>query len=477
MANLAKQPDTPSASPTSDEQGAQQAAGVDLAFEQALKSVDIGSGRFWVAYSGGLDSTVLLHLAARHRDRGWYGPLSAIHVNHNIDPEAADWATHCQQQAAQWQIPITCRVLGSGELEGGNLEQRARSARYRLISQVLSRGDLLATAHHRRDQAETLLLQLFRGGGVRGTAAMGRLSRRLGLSLIRPLLDVDPGALAAYARVHQLTWIEDPSNQQSVHDRNYLRLEIMPRLRQRWPGIDQVLARTARLHSQTSELVEELAALDWQTAMDTADPTSPQSGLGCQALADLSTARRSNLLRYWLTQQGYPLPSDRQLQALQQSLVFSRPDRSPVFSWGATEVYRHRGALFVRPLIKQNTESAVRSWSLNRRLQFETLGYELSASLATEGLRMRGSVEQPYSVGFRRGGETMRLRGHRRSLKKLLQEWRVPAVERPRLPLIFAEGELVAVPGHAVADSVRVHEGEGWRVQWQATARAADPVK
>jgi len=449
---------------------AEQAAVVEAAFILALKTAGLNSHHFWIAFSGGLDSTVLLHLAAGQRQQELFGQLSGIHVDHNIAADSAAWAEHCGAVAHQLQVPFTFCKVPADELAGGNLEQRAREVRYRLIAEALSADDVLLTAHHRRDQAETVLLQLFRGSGVRGTAAMGELSAQHDISLLRPLLDVDPQALRGYADHHHLQWIEDPSNQQIVHDRNYLRHQVMPQLRQRWPGVDRVLARSARLHAQSSDLIDELAAIDLSASIrHNQQAESVEMALNCESVIRLSSNRRSNLLRYWLARQGYPVPSESQLRALQQSLLFSRADRSPVFAWGSSQVYRYRGELVACSRRVSGADIAAELWCVERPLLIKQLGWQLSAQSSAAGLRMKWLPERPLTVAFRQGGETMQLRGHHHKLKKLFQEWGVPPVDRQRLPLIFADQKLLAVPGYAVADSVRVTDGApGWRLNWQA---------
>ncbi len=431
--------------------------------------------RVWVACSGGLDSTVLLHLIARQWAAGQAQQPGAIHVNHNIAGESAAWAAHCAAQAEQLQVPFTLCEVPAGELSGGNLEQRARQTRYGLIAQQLAVDDVLLTAHHRRDQAETVLLQLLRGGGVSGTAAMAEITQRHGVNLLRPLLRLDSELLADYAHQHQLQWVEDPSNQSLKHQRNYLRHKVMPLLRQNWPGVDQVLARSARNHDQSRQLNDDLAAIDLALAESTNPLQAPNpepsgmvnSRLSCEYLTELSGPRRSNLLRYWLKHQGYPGPTERQLQMLEQSTLFSRADRSPVFTWGRSQVSRYRGELTVQNLLAPDNQP-VGGWNLNTPLWFGELGWRLFAHSATTGPRMRWSPEHSLTVAFRQGGEAMQLRGHRHKLKKLFQEWAVPPVQRSRIPLVFADQQLIAVPGFAVADAVQAQDDEqGWQLHWQ----------
>lgn len=457
-----------------------RATAVETAFVAAFSSANLRRPRLWIAYSGGLDSSVLLHLAARQRQCGLIGDLYAVHVNHNMVAESAAWAEHCSVEAARLQVPFTQCQIPAGELTGGNLEQRARQSRYRLIASVMEPDDWLVTAHHRRDQAETLLLQLFRGAGVSGTAAMGAVSASQGIKLLRPLLNVDPDDLRAYARHHQLQWVEDPSNQLPAHDRNYLRHQVMPQLRQRWAGVDQVLARSARLHAQSSEMAEDLAIIDLAKVGIPARPAlsePSQRRLSVAGLLELSLARRSNLLRHWLKIYQHPVPTEAQLLALQQTLLYSRADRSPHFAWQQSEVHRYRGELFVTWQQIDGDEPGRPVWMLDEPLVFVELGRQLSAKLVVDGMRLAWPAEQPLRVLFRRGGETIQLHGHRRKLKKLFQQWGVAPSDRQRLPLVYAGDELLAVPGYAVADSVQVTgDNTGWQLYWQPLLPDSDPL-
>ena len=443
-----------------------QSVQVEAAFVAAVQSRVVQPARFVVAFSGGLDSTVLLHLAAGQRSKTLAGDLLAIHVDHNISVTSAEWASHCEQIAQQWQVPFLCCQVPPGALAGGNLEHRAREIRYRLIAEQLGDNDLLMTAHHHRDQAETLLLQLFRGAGVRGTAAMAVESAlstgpAQQIRLLRPLLALSQQALEGYARHHQLQWVEDPSNQQQVQDRNFLRNKVMPVLRERWPALDNSLARSARLQAQSSELLDELAA------QDMAKEQVSDGGLSRSRLRNLSVARRHNLLRFWLHQLRHTMPSEKQLQEMDRSVLQCRLDRLPRFTWGESVITCYQDRLKVERQQLEVTPEPMAEWLLTQTLEYPELGRQLIAVAADGGQGMRWSNQQRLEVRFRQGGETIVLNGHRRKLKKLLQQWAVPPAQRSRLPLIYGDQQLLAVPGYAIADSVRATSGEqGWYIHW-----------
>ncbi len=215
-----------------------------------------------VAYSGGMDSHVLLHSLAGLRDRLKLAPLNAIHINHGLSEQAGNWAHHCQSICEQLAIPLQIINVDAQPVSGQSPEEAAREARYSALAGALPDNSCLLTAHHRRDQAETLMLQLLRGGGVQGTAAMPPWCEFAQGILLRPLLDCSHEQLLVYAAAHQLDWVDDDSNTDTRFDRNYLRHQVMPDLRQRWPAVDAILARVARRHAETSELLNDLAATD-----------------------------------------------------------------------------------------------------------------------------------------------------------------------------------------------------------------------
>ncbi|NNG62887.1 tRNA lysidine(34) synthetase TilS, partial [Pseudomonas fragi] len=257
------------------------------------------AGAWHVALSGGLDSTVLLHVLAQLRQTRSLPPLSAIHVHHGLQAAADEWPAHCQALCNALGVPL--QVVHVHVQAGASLERAAREARYQAFVTLTRAQEVLLTGQHRDDQAETLLFRLLRGAGVSGLAAMPR-QRRLGEgNLCRPLLDVSRTDLEAYAREHSLGWIEDPSNQQTDFSRNYLRHEIFPLLTRRWPQAAASMARSAAHCAEAQGLLDDLARQDLQAA----GAVSEFDWLGLPSLelapiTCLSPARQRNALRYWL---------------------------------------------------------------------------------------------------------------------------------------------------------------------------------
>ncbi|MFQ5644828.1 MAG: tRNA lysidine(34) synthetase TilS [Thiogranum sp.] len=417
---------------------------------------------YHVAFSGGVDSHVLLHLLACQRD-ALPGTLAAVHVNHRIQQRSGDWEVHCRSVCEELDIPCHFLRVNGKARRGESPEAAARSARYRALADWLPAASVLLTAQHRDDQAETLLLQLLRGAGPRGLAAMPAVAGLGAGRLARPLLDLRRADILDYAHRHRLCWVEDPSNTDTRYDRNLLRHRIMPELQQHWPGVSRVLARAASHQADQLEIADALAAQDC-TGCDCAG-----AGLSLAGLRSLSPARQRNLIRFQVAEQGLPLPSQVVLERILEEMLASRADASPCVRWPGAEVRRFRERLFIMaPLPVQDTADCYR-WDFRAPLVLEKAGGVLSASpVAGKGIRLpTGSSD--VQVRFRQGGEVLQPagRGHHHSLKKLFQEWRVPAWERERVPLVYQGEQLVAVTGLCVCEGFQSGPDEpGLALDW-----------
>ncbi len=425
--------------------------------------------RWWLALSGGVDSVALLHLLheLRRDQPGLWPALTALHVHHGLHSAADSWSDHCRELCIQLDIGfVEERVAVTAA--GAGLEAAARSARYAVFERHLGSGELLLTAHHRDDQAETLLLRLLRGTGIRGAGAMPP-QRALGQGLLlRPLLACSRAELEAYARQQQLLWIEDPSNCCVDHDRNFLRLEILPRLAERWPAGAAQLARFAAHARESDELLQQLAARDLQDA----SLQEPVGALSIAALLALSPARRRLLLRHWLQQQPLPLPSEVQLAQL-LALLDAADDRQPCVRWPGVELHRYRDALLPLVLPAPPLPGAVAPFAPPGPQPLAGAGQLLAQATVGSGLR----ADCRYELRPRRGGERCRPlgRSHSQSLKKLLQEAGLPPWWRERLPLLWCGGELAAVADLWVCEGYAAAAGEpGWQLQWQRPLVGAD---
>ena len=415
--------------------------------------------RYWVAFSGGLDSTVLLQALAAHRG-ALPGELKAVHVNHGLNPKAGDWQRHCETQCASLEVLLECRAVRVEPLPGESLEAVARERRYAAFRGLLAPVDLLLLAQHQDDQLETFLLQALRGAGVRGLAAMPEEAEAQGLHIARPLLGYTRAELEAWARTAGLSWVEDPSNTDTGFDRNYLRHEVLPRLKTRWPRAGDTVARSARLCAEADGLLQELAAED-------AGRYAVAETLPLRALHELSAPRARNLLRHWLKARHLPMPPAHKLDEILHQ-AGARVDRNPCVDWEGAEVRRYRQRLYAQhPLVE-----APAPFSLKPGMTCE-LGAGLGALRLVpalgDGLRAALCGPAGLAVDFRQGGESCRPlgRSHERPLKKWLQELHVVPWLRDRLPLLHTGGELLAVAGLFVCEPHAARAGEpGLRIEW-----------
>ncbi|HWU68500.1 MAG TPA: tRNA lysidine(34) synthetase TilS [Stenotrophobium sp.] len=389
--------------------------------------------RVWLAYSGGLDSSALLHALASQRLPG----LRAVHVHHGLQPQADEWVQHCQAQCATLGVALEVLRVRVDDTHAAGPEAAAREARYDALRSVMRAGDLLATAHHQDDQAETVLLRLLRGTGVHGLSAMRPLQAFAPGQLWRPLLEVTRAQLFRYAQWHRLGWIEDPHNQSPRYARSWLRQELMPRLGQRWPAAAAQLAQAASHCADAADLLDERARAD---LLDAALPDSDGYALKIPVLQELTPARRRNLLRYWLRRCGWPVPSAQMLARLQAEVLDARADAQPLLNCGAYEFRRYRERLHVMAPLAQ----APVGWSCEWNGEGDCV---LPADCGVLQSRAAAPWPRPLTVRLARGGERIRLTrtAHHRTLKNLLQEAAVPPWLRPRLPLLYAGEQLLCV--------------------------------
>ena len=406
----------------------------------ALETADNKPDRYVIALSGGLDSTVLAHALAATRERHGKS-LLAVHVDHQLQAESGRWSDYCRKLADRFRIEFMAETISVDRSGSSGLEAAAREARYAVLQRHVRGGDWLLSAHHRNDQAETLLLNLMRGSGPAGLAGIGSLTPFGAGWLARPLIDVSRAALEAYAAAQDLGWLEDPSNDDLRFDRNYLRHDVLPALEQRWPGVVERLARSAALAGDAASMLDDLAAIDMQRVGDRA------ARIEIERLLELSDARQRNLLRYAIRHAGLPLPGAARLAAVIDSVLCAREDAQPVVAWQGGEVRRYRGRLYLLPPLGEPSWPPGGSMLGARPL---VLGQGMGALRLVAGASRGLSgpiVGRGLSVRARRGGESIRPAGeaHTRKLKKLLQEAGVVPWMRDRLPLVFAGEELVAV--------------------------------
>src|SRR5215469_4320106 len=293
-----------------------------------------------VAFSGGADSTALLTALSRLPQRP--RSLRALHINHHLHPHSARWSAHCRRAARALGVPLAVRSARIVRRRGESLEAAARGERYRLLGAALAAGEALLTAHTQDDQLETVLLQLLRGAGVPGIAAMPPLAPFAHGVLARPLLEVPHASLLAWLRAEHVSWVEDDSNVQPRFDRNYLRLHVLPVIRARWPSAAATVARSARHAAEAQRLLDALGAADAARA-------SWGAMLSAKVLRTLPPERRRNALRFWITAAGYLAPPTSRLEEIAGALLSAREDAQPFVAWEGAIVQREGELLSVRP--------------------------------------------------------------------------------------------------------------------------------
>jgi len=437
-------------------------AGVTPLLKQTLQALApwLGASRWLVGYSGGLDSSVLLHVLSHLSQSHTLPPFVAVHVDHQLQPASAAWQQHCQHTCDALGIELQSIVVDVEKKPRTSLEDAARNARYAAFESLMREGDVLLLAHHADDQAETFLLRALRGAGVAGLSGMPASRPFAGGTLVRPLLDIDRASLQNYVTENQIHHIDDPSNSDTHFDRNFLRNTILPQLAERWPRTNARLNAAARHLAQANELMQEVAQQDLAQCDTKMVWGSPSIAL--PSLAALTPARRRNVLRSWLAQLPVHgkalLLSEVQLEQLEQQWFDAREDANPCVAVGGVELRRYRDRGFcVTPL------PVVASGTWNMREPFPIAGIGvLRAEQGVGGLRLIDQVD----VRFRAGGETFcGAGGHHKPLKNWMQENGIPPWLRDRLPLLYCRDELVAIANIAMASGWRVNVDEqGWRI-------------
>ncbi|WP_192458105.1 tRNA lysidine(34) synthetase TilS [Musicola keenii] len=424
------------------------------------RQIDADS-RFLVAYSGGLDSCVLLHLMMRLQQQL---PIEvrAAYVHHGLNPRADAWADHCRRQCQLWRIPFEVLTVHVDARRGG-IEASAREARYAALRTSLQPQETLLTAQHQDDQSETFLLALKRGSGPAGLASMAAFSAGRAFRQRRPLLNMSREQLACYANTHQLSWIEDDSNSDERFDRNFLRLRILPLLKQRWPHFPSAVARSAELCAEQEQLLDELLA----EAL--AGMCNPQGGLAIDALRPLSPVRRFALLRRWLASRGAKMPARDQLSRLWLEVACCREDAEPSLLLGRWQVRRFRGDLYLLPVMN-SVKACVLPWQpeIGALPLPDGLGELRLSSEKTGACIRRPQRHETVTVRFSASGDVHIVgRQHGRHLKKLWQELGVPPWLRDRTPMIFYNDVLIAALGRFVTQTGQpASESDGWYVDW-----------
>lgn len=419
-----------------------------------------------IGFSGGLDSTVLLHLLSETKN---VLPLQlhAHHVHHDLSKNADFWADFCADFCKKLNIPFATSKVDINKNSGLGIEATAREARYNAL--LATDADFVCLAHHQDDQAETLLLQLARGAGIKGLAGMGAVNKKL----LRPLLSVPRSALEAYAKEHNLAWIEDESNFDTQFDRNFMRHEILPVLAKQYPAIKTTISRAAQHMAEADVLLDELAELDVKGCqLDQAD--SKQIVL--KPLANLNTARVKNALRWWLQQHVCDIPSAAQLQQITQQIFHASADANVKIKVSANLILRRfQGSAYLVKNVQGTDGIFQRSafsltWQGEKNIVLPDQSHLLFSEKMGSGIAMSYLENMQLTIRYRQGGEMLKPVENRpnRSLKNLFQTSNIPPWQRELLPLLFLNDALVALPNVVTNIQFKAKPDElGLFVIWQ----------
>ncbi|MDG3088855.1 tRNA lysidine(34) synthetase TilS [Vibrio hannami] len=415
-----------------------------------------------LALSGGVDSRVMLQLLSEYKQNNPRNNYLAVHVHHGLSANADSWVEKCQNWCQESNIPLTTEYVN---LELGSqisIEQEARDKRYLALGQHIFEGDTLLTGQHLSDQTETFLLALKRGSGPKGLSSMPDISSFEKGRILRPLLQCSREEIVRYANERNLEWVEDESNTDDKYDRNFLRNNIVPSLKQRWPHIENAISRSADLCSQQELLIEELLAERLGSMM------SEDLGLSIEYLANQSTLARNQLIRMWLSRSGWLMPSQKQLEKVWTEVALAKEDANPRLNYASGELRRYKNRIYMVP-----RSSDISEWHcdviLNERV---TLPDDLG-TFEVKSHEQGGSVRLPIGdeklwVAFDPEGLSAHPceRGHSRSLKKLFQEYGVPSWQRRRIPILMVNDRVAAVVGLFVD---KAFSGNDCELVWNKT--------
>lgn len=416
-----------------------------------------------MALSGGVDSVVLLHALIQFQanQKAEYAiQLQAMHIHHGLNEKADDWALFCERLCEKHHIPLVVEQVNIDQNSGLGVEAAARQARYQALSTYQFEGatpTFIVTAHHQHDQAETLLLQLFRGAGVKGLAGMATvdLQRRL----LRPLLNTPKNTILQYAHAHHLQWCEDDSNENTVFDRNFLRRSVIPQLEARYPAVQASLARTALHMAESQSLLNDLAQMD-------ATPLIDQNSLCLKGLADLNEARAKNVLRWWFASNALSMPNTDFLSEILTQLLGAKSDALIKINIQQRLLQRYQQRAYLNQ--PNSSQSFDLVWTGQPKIDLPDGAQLQFKRVSGAGLAVKHGIEK-LRITNRKGGERFKPEANRpsRTLKHLLQSVNMPPWQRERIPLIYWQDDLAYVPNIGATFDLKASEGEeGVEIDW-----------
>ncbi len=398
------------------------------------------TARIFIAYSGGIDSHALLHLVCS--ETRLKSKITAVYIDHGLQQEAEQWAIHCESVSLSLSVKFKCIKVNAQKVHGKSPEEIAREARYSALKPLLDKDDVLLLGQHREDQMETVLLRLFRGSGVKGLSGMA-LSTSFGVGkMLRPFLNIPKQDIVNYAEQNKLQWIEDPSNLSNAFDRNYLRNNIIPNLKSRWPALDKTIARSAQHCAKSDHLLQGLGEQLLNIVLDEKDQT-----LDITQLLGFSCEKQQLIIRQWFCYLKLRMPSEKKLEQILAEVVLSKPSANPEVQEQGYYLKRYRNKLYCLKQRAINQMMVNKIWSDDARQINLNNGFSLERVSSSDGISKSLWHKSEISIKFREGSEKIKLSGRKghHSLKNLFQEKSIPPWERIQLPLVYLNDQLVAI--------------------------------
>lgn len=414
-----------------------------------------------VAYSGGVDSHVLIHVCSILQKEHPSLDFLSVYIDHGIHEDSCRWREHCERVSQTLGVPFKSTIVNGNDLNGDGPEQAARHARYDALASYVDASTVLLTAQHQDDQAETFMLQLLRGSGLKGLASMPKVSDFAGGLIARPFLEFDKQAVLDYAHINKLVWIEDPSNLDESLNRNFLRQQVIPLLKQRWPSFSGTTSRSAQHCAEASDLLSAMASSHL--------PDSNVDVLPFSSISSLSDELQRAVLREWLSLAAKRLPSKKVLERI-QSFIDLGAESSALVEWGDCQVRTFCGHFVLLNKGVDYSRYGAFEWSSEEQALPEGLGSLTLKKSVGRGVKQALWNQSQVSIRSRSGGELIKLLGRdgRKQLKKLYYESKVFPWVRDVIPLVYLGDELVAVADMWLAESYLADSNEaGLEIVWQ----------
>ena len=388
---------------------------------------------FLIAYSGGCDSTALLYFANKTARKNKIN-IRAIHVNHNLNKESKKWENHCKEFCKGINVELYIENVNIILKPGDSVEEKAREERYLSIYSQMGKKTLMMTAHHGDDQAETFLYQLFRGSGAKGLSSMPRIKKIKKGFHFRPFLAFNKKTLEDFVAFKSLSYVEDLSNNNTDFSRNFIRKEILPSIKRKWPSCASTISRSAQNLSELFKLNEDLATIDIQKFLVKNICKLSISVRG------LDKYRCNNVIRYWISKNNYRMPSSEQMNSIYSNVINAGKDKVPFFLCSEYEIRRHNDYIEIMLPLKKHDPSIIYKWKYMENLIITNLSLNLSWNDLEK--RFGRKIAYDVEVRFRKSGENIKLYNSKKSLKDHMREINMPPWKRDRTPLIYIDKEL-----------------------------------